>query len=1209
MSDLKEIKRWGKKAQPHIYALEPRMLFDGEPINTIPEPQSINHDMPSLIVGVSVHDPDDNLLSTQLSVLHGTVTVDISAGASIFSGSNGTNTLTLTGSEAEINTALATLRYTGNSKYIGRDTLTLLSTDSLENRDEDTVEINVINSAPEVDLASANLETVTNEDESVEDYLPQATDVENDAIVYAITKQPTYGTVLLINDGTTRFRYTPNLVGDGKPNNFYGPDTFEFTVSDGVNSNTYTFKIDILPVNDAPQQTGPLATLNNYYEDDPIEINASDLLVGFTDVDLLDTLSVTDVTVSYGFTWELKDGVYTITAPTDFNGNFDFSYYVSDGIEKIAVNRSINVLAVNDTPVRTIGMYEPISLLEGSANNTAVSLGLDGFRYEGGSGDDEKDQILTYQIVTIPDFLKLYKKDGITEVKLEPITLEELRELTYKTVENKNGSGLIEWTIQDNDNANPKTLRESLSVTVTPINHPPSASDVTVSTLEDNAIISGTLPSYTDVNNDAVTYAKASDPSNGSVSINSNGTYTYTPNANFNGTDSFEYSINDGNGGTNSYTVTVNVAAVNDSPTASTANIETNEDIAFSGVLPFATDIEGDAVTYSMATDAIEGSVYINSDGSFTYTPNANFNGTDSFEYRITDGNGGSSTYRINVDITSVNDAPIGGDKTLTINEDNPYTLIGSDFGFTDTDGDMFSGVKITSLPLNGTLTLNEVVVEVDDFISIGNINANKLVFTPFPNEQGIAYASFTFKVADHSGAINNLDIISRTITFDVNAVNDAPSSDNASASTLEDTRYTIKTSDFTIVDEEGHHLEAVKITSLPTNGTLTLNGNLVILDTVISIGDIALGKLVFEPTSNENGVAYANFTFQLQDDGDKDRGGINLSPEKTFTIDVTAVNDAPALTGDKATLEDGTEGASYTITRAQLLGGYTDVDLDMLSIVDLDAGAGFTIDDKGDGTYTINTPLNYKGPVNLTYQVSDGTIATDATQRFILRAVTDVAISTDKSLLATLSRTNTLNDGFELNRRADASTKYAYQADEDSVILNKFNMRQAGFSNVKLTDIDELFFVGTSRGLAREPSGEANKDVSLQDSVAVIKGKIFRNAETPPGPITDSQGRIMYKLPETIFKGAQGAIKLAATSKDGSPLPDWIKFDSKTGKLTAEVPKDVKSPIEIKIEAEDTRGHKAEATLKILPRPNNMSFSGKHSLSSQFKSAFDLIA
>jgi hypothetical protein len=260
------------------------------------------------------------------------------------------------------------------------------------------------------------------------------------------------------------------------------------------------------------------------------------------------------------------------------------------------------------------------------------------------------------------------------------------------------------------------------------------------------------------------------------------------------------------------------------------------------------------------------------------------------------------------------------------------------------------------------------------------------------------------------------------------------------------------------------------------------------------------------------------------------------------------------------------------------------------------------------DGSYTIRAIAdNYNGPVNLTYKVDDGTTSIEATQTFSLRAATDVPVGTDKSLLATLSRTNTLNDGFELNRRVDASTKDAYQSYEDSEVFNKLNVRQAGLSNVRLADIDELFFVGTSRGLAKEPSGEANKDVSLQDSVAAIKDKIFRNAETPPGPITDSQGRIMYKLPASVFKGGQGVIKLGASAKDGSPLPDWIKFDSKTGQLTAEVPKDMKAPLDIKVEAIDARGHKAETTLKILPRPNKLSFEGKQSLSTQFNSAFTL--
>jgi hypothetical protein len=558
-----------------------------------------------------------------------------------------------------------------------------------------------------------------------------------------------------------------------------------------------------------------------------------------------------------------------------------------------------------------------------------------------------------------------------------------------------------------------------------------------------------------------------------------------------------------------------------------------------------------------------------------------------------------SQTFTLN----AVNDAPTGTTGSITAFEDTPYELTAADFGFNDVDeGDSLTAVKITSLPLSGTLTLNGVAVTAGDSITRAQIDRGDLTFTSSSNANGLAYANFTFQVKDQDGAI---DPIANTLTINVTAVNDAPSSDNASASTLEDTAYTIQTSDFTFGDDEGDSLQAVKITSLPTNGTLKFNGNAVTADAVISIGDITLGKLVFTPAANENGLAYADFKFQLQDDGGTENDGINLSAEKTFTIDVTPVNDAPELTGDKATLIDGTEDFSYTISATELLQGFTDVDLDTLSITNLNAGIGFTIDDHGDGTYTINPPDNYNGPVNLTYKVTDGTTPVNATQTFTLKAANDGPVGTDKSGLTIISRTNTLNDGFELNRKIDASTKEAYQSQEDSEVLNKLNVRQAGLSNVKLADIDELFFVGTSRGLAREPSAEANKDVSLQDSVAVIKDKIFRNAETPPGPITDSQGRIMYKLPASVFKGGQGVIKLGAAAKDGSPLPDWIKFDSKTGQFTAEVPKDMKAPLEIKVEAIDARGHKAETTLKILPRPNKASLEGKQSLSTQFNSAF----
>jgi Putative Ig domain len=113
--------------------------------------------------------------------------------------------------------------------------------------------------------------------------------------------------------------------------------------------------------------------------------------------------------------------------------------------------------------------------------------------------------------------------------------------------------------------------------------------------------------------------------------------------------------------------------------------------------------------------------------------------------------------------------------------------------------------------------------------------------------------------------------------------------------------------------------------------------------------------------------------------------------------------------------------------------------------------------------------------------------------------------------------------------------------------------------------------------------------------------------SKTPPDPITDNQGHIEYQIPNDTFKGGLGSIRFVATKKDGSTLPSWIKFDSKVGKLIAEVPKEMKVPLEVKVEATDARGFKAETSFKIYPRPNKPSFTGKHSLSSQFKNAFHL--
>ena len=116
---------------------------------------------------------------------------------------------------------------------------------------------------------------------------------------------------------------------------------------------------------------------------------------------------------------------------------------------------------------------------------------------------------------------------------------------------------------------------------------------------------------------------------NGTVVINPDGTLTYTPNANFNGTDTVTYTISDGQGGTSIASVAVTVVPVNDPPVAANDTASTNEDVPITiGVLGNDTDLDGDSLTVTAAA-ASNGTVTINPDGTIGYTPGANINGDD----------------------------------------------------------------------------------------------------------------------------------------------------------------------------------------------------------------------------------------------------------------------------------------------------------------------------------------------------------------------------------------------------------------------------------------------------------------------------------------------------------------------------------------------------------------------------------------------------
>src|SRR5262249_54808896 len=153
--------------------------------------------------------------------------------------------------------------------------------------------------------------------------------------------------------------------------------------------------------------------------------------------------------------------------------------------------------------------------------------------------------------------------------------------------------------------------------------------------------------------------------------------------------------------------------------------------------------------------------------------------------------------------VTSVNDAPQGANNTVTTLEDTPYVFKAADFGFsdpTDSPANNFLAVEITTLPGAGTLTDNGIAVSAGQFVSVSDINAGLLVFTPAANANGAGYTSFTFQVQDDGGTANggvDTDTTGRTMTLNVTSVNDAPHGTNNIVTILEDSPYIFQAADF----------------------------------------------------------------------------------------------------------------------------------------------------------------------------------------------------------------------------------------------------------------------------------------------------------------------------------------------------------------------------------------------------------------------------
>lgn len=372
-------------------------------------------------------------------------------------------------------------------------------------------------------------------------------------------------------------------------------------------------------------------------------------------------------------------------------------------------------------------------------------------------------------------------------------------------------------------------------------------------------------------------------PAHGSVTVLSNGTINYTPNTNFFGTDTFDYTLTDASGRTSTATVTVTVDNVQDPPTASPNSASTPEDTTKSNINILANDSDpdGDMLTVTSAT-APNGTVLINGDGTIDYTPAANFTGTDTVTYTISDGNGGTATSTVLINVVPVADPPTSADKAVTVSEDGEYVFKIADFAFTDGDpGDTLVTIRIDSAVTDGRLLFAGVPATVGQVISRADIAAGKLAFRPDVNEFGSHYATFDFSVSD--GAL--FQVSPNTITVHVTNLPDPPMATDSAIIVAEDSTNTpLGLSAPT--DSDGDTL-TVTVTGLPTMGTVTLaNGVPVHNGQVLTIAELT--SLQYDAPANYVGGDAGDFTYSVSDGTSSDGGVVDIT--------VTAGNDPPVI-------------------------------------------------------------------------------------------------------------------------------------------------------------------------------------------------------------------------------------------------------------------------------------------------------------------------